>query len=107
MIVVEYVPAFSTETETASPGGIVCVGPGWVDPPALVVCAVVETTIVAIGVGGTVCVGVVCPPPMVHPAVKMTTIKTVMTEIVSMIFMNRDSVPDYMRILFGASASCL
>jgi len=105
MIVVEYVPAFSTETEISSCGGIVCVGPGWVDPLALVVCAVVETTIVAIGVGGTVCVGVVCPPPPMHPAVKMMTIKTVMTEIVSMIFMNRDSVPDYMRILFGASAS--
>jgi hypothetical protein len=105
MIVVEYVPAFSTETETTSPGGIVCVGPGWVDPPALVICAVVVTTIVSNGVGRTVCAGVVCPPPPVHPAVKIMTIKTVMTEIVSMIFMNRDSVPDYMRILFGAPES--
>jgi hypothetical protein len=101
MIVVEYVPAFSTEKDTGVVDGSVCVGPGTVELPALVWRAVVETVIVGTGVGWAVGVGVVLPlPPRVHPAAKMSAASTTITGTMILNFIQRDSVPDYLRILF-------
>jgi hypothetical protein len=101
MIVFEYVPAFSTEKDTGVADGSVCVGPGSVELPALVWRAVVETAIVGTGVGWAVGAGVVWPPPpKVHPAAKMSAASTTITGTVILKFIHRNSVPDYLRILF-------
>lgn len=97
MMVVEYVPAFSTETDTGVAEGSVSVGPGWMDPPLPVESVVVDTARVGIGVapvGDPVCWGAELEQPVVNRRVTRTRT----TRNGAFEFIQRDSAPDYLRI---------
>jgi len=98
MIVVAYVPPFSTLTETAVGDGIVCVGPGCVDPPAVVVGRAVVATIVGGIVVGTVVVTGCSGAELVQPAARMPRVMTKNAQKITLDRMQEHSPPEYKRI---------